>query len=80
MKLSDLFSSFGLTPKGKLYVNGKENAAFLAYEPQDLDRILITDGVIADIADDACIYSEKCPERGKPPSEECIGGLGTTCE
>jgi len=80
MKLSDFFSSFGLTPKGKLYVNGKENAAFLAYEPQDLDRILITDGVMADVADDACIYSEKCPERGKPPSEECVGGLGTECK
>ena len=80
MKLSDLFASFGMTPVGKLYVNGKENAAFLDYEPQDLDRILITDGVMAEVSDDACIYSEKCPERGTPPTEECVGGLGTECE
>lgn len=80
MKLADLFTSLGMNPKGKLYVNGKENAAFLAYEPQDLDRILITDGAIVEVADDACIYSEKCPERGKPPTEECVGGLGTDCK
>lgn len=80
MKLTDLFASFGMTPKGKLYVNGNENTAFLDYEPMDLDRLLITDGGMAAIADDACIYSEKCPERGKPPTEECVGGLGTDCE
>lgn len=80
MKLVDLFASFGITPKGKLYVNSKENDANLSYEPQDLDRLLITDGVMAEVADDACIYSEKCPERGKPPTEECVGGLGTTCD
>lgn len=80
MKLADLFASFGMTPKGKFYVNGKENDAFLDYEPQDLDRMLVTDGVMAEVADDACIYSEKCPERGTPPTEECVGGLGTECE
>lgn len=80
MKLTDLFASFGMTPKGKLYVNGKEDAALLDYEPQDLDRLLITDGVMADVADDACIYSEKCPQRGTPPEEECVGGLGTDCK
>ncbi len=80
MKLADLFASFGMTPVGKLYVNGKENAALLDYEPQDLDRILVTDGVMADVADDACIYSKECPERGTPPTEECVGGLGTECE
>lgn len=80
MKLADLFASFGMTPVGKLYVNGKEQAALLEYEPHDLDRILITNGVMATVADDACIYSEKCPERGTPPTEECVGGLGTECE
>jgi protein-disulfide isomerase len=31
------------------------------------------------VADTACIYSEKCPERGTPPTENCVGGLGTGC-
>jgi len=35
---------------------------------------------IKSVSDTACIYSEKCPERGKPPSEECVGGLGTECK
>lgn len=73
----------------KMYVNGKENTDFANYVPQDLDRILITYGSetqaqvqkqIDNVSDDACIYSEKCPERGKPPTENCVGGLGTGCD
>lgn len=79
--LKELFDSLGMTFTGvKLYVNGKESSALLSYEPQDLDKILITDGPIVAVSDDACIYSEKCPERGKPPVEKCVGGLGTNCE
>ena len=71
----------------KMFVNGKPSTQFDSYEPQDLDRILITYGSdnttiqmqIASVADDACIYSLKCPERGKPPTENCVGGLGTDC-
>ena len=90
MKLSDLFASFGLSfgeKQLKLYVNKKPNTALLTYEPQDLDRILFVDSSVTNpetlftsVADDACIYSEKCPERGTPPTEECAGGLGTECE
>ena len=72
--------------KLSLYVNGKENTAFGNYEFTDLDRILITYGdqtgvadQITSITDDACLYSEKCPERGKAPTENCVGGLGTEC-
>src|SRR5258706_1515006 len=72
----------------KLFGNGKENTTFLDYMPQDLDRIVITDakdeGIIqkqiASVSDTACIYSLKCPERGKPPTESCVGGLGTGCK
>lgn len=79
--LKELFDSFGMTfANVKMYVNGKENSSLLSYEPQDLDKILITDGPIVAVSDDACIYSEKCPERGKPPVEKCVGGLGTNCE
>lgn len=72
----------------RMYVNGIANAQFATYEPQDLDRILITYGnendaailsQVHDVVDDACIYSEKCPERGTPPTENCVGGLGTDC-
>ncbi len=69
-----------------MYVNGKENTQFGNYEFTDLDRILITYGDMTGVADqitsvsnDACMYSEKCPERGKPPTENCVGGLGTEC-
>jgi protein-disulfide isomerase len=74
--------------KLQMFVNGQPNNQFESYEPKDLDRILITygsetDAVIkqqeAAVSDNACIYSEKCPERGKPPTENCVGGLGTGC-
>lgn len=72
--------------KLRMFVNGKENTAFGNYEFTDLDRILITYGdetgvadQITSISDDACLYSEKCPERGKAPTENCVGGLGTEC-
>lgn len=73
----------------KMFVNGQPNTQFASYEPKDVDRILISYGnesadtvatEIKSVADDACIYSNKCPERGKPPTEECVGGLGTTCK
>ena len=73
----------------KFFVNGNPNTRFDSYVPQDLDRILITYGnegqdvigqEIAGVGDDACIYSEKCPERGTPPAEKCVGGLGTGCD
>ena len=73
----------------KFFVNGKANTQFGSYAPQDLDRILISYGKendaaikkqIDSVADNACIYSEKCPERGKPPTENCVGGLGTGCK
>lgn len=70
----------------KMYVNGKENTMFGTYEFTDMDRILITYGDMAGVADqissisdDACLYSEKCPERGTPPTENCVGGLGSEC-
>ena len=71
----------------KLYVNGKPNDKLGEYEFTDLDRILISYGPkdeaitsqINSITDIACMYSEKCPERGKPPTENCVGGLGTDC-
>jgi hypothetical protein len=74
--------------KLKMFVNGKLNDQFDAYVPKDLDRIAIIYGnepeakmaeEAGSVSDDACIYSLTCPQRGKPPTEECVGGLGTDC-
>jgi protein-disulfide isomerase len=79
---------FELPKTAKLYVNGKEQKEFLKYIPQDLDKLLITDATdntviqkqLSSVPDDACIYSLKCPSRGTPPTENCVGGLGTGCK
>lgn len=88
--LSQFFASIKLNISGtmKLYVNGKENSQGLMYIPMDLDKILLTDATdpatiqqqLASVTDDACIYSLKCPARGTPPTEKCVGGLGTDCK
>jgi hypothetical protein len=66
--------------KLQFFVNGAENNQFDNYEFSDLDRLLITYGdtsseviqkQISSVTDQACLYSEKCPERGKPPTENC---------
>lgn len=73
----------------KIYVNGIVQPEGLGYMPKDLDRILISYGPTSDknietqiksVTDVACIYSEKCPERGKAPTEACVGGVGTECK
>ncbi len=71
----------------KFRVNGKANDQFNSYEFSDLDRILISYGPkqeeiskqMQSVTDIACMYSEKCPERGTPPTEKCVGGLGDDC-
>ncbi|EKE15436.1 MAG: protein-disulfide isomerase [uncultured bacterium] len=73
----------------KIFINGKEIENAMNYEPKDLDQILIyygednqelIDQEISLVSNDSCIYSEKCPEKGTPPEEKCVGGLGTDCE
>ncbi len=60
----------------------QRNYEFGDYGMRDLDRILITYGTSDEkelktqmdaVTDLACMYSEKCPERGKPPTEKCAG-------
>lgn len=73
----------------KMFVNGSQNSDFEKYVPQDLDRVLVTFGSetekqiqtqIDSVSDDSCIYSLKCPGRGKPPVENCVGGVGSGCD
>jgi len=71
----------------KVFVNGRRQIPFVNYAMKDLNRILITYGPLTEdviaqlnaLTDQACIFSEKCPERGKAPEEACVGGLGTDC-
>jgi hypothetical protein len=72
----------------KFFVNGTQISLFENYELKNLDRILIAYGQINDttlptqiasVTDMACVFSELCPERGTPPTEECVGGLGSEC-
>ncbi len=72
----------------KFFVNGEPNDMYGDYEFTDLDKILISYGSdnqieiqrqLNSVTDDACMYSEKCPERGAPPTENCVGGLGSDC-
>lgn len=58
----------------------------VTYLVEDLDRLLVSYGDPADVPtqwlavkDEACIYSELCPERGEAPTESCVGGLGSSC-
>lgn len=72
----------------KFYVNGKANDQFNAYEFDDLDRILLTYGdetkeeiqaQLESVGDEACIYSETCPERGTPPDESSCTPSNDLC-
>lgn len=67
----------------KFFVNGQQRTEMQNYEPKDLDRILISFGSenqiqineqLDAVSDNACIFSEKCPERGPAPPESCTPG------
>jgi protein-disulfide isomerase len=72
----------------KFFVNGVRNTRNTSYVIKDLDQILVSYGPLTDsnlksqldsVTDEACIYSETCPERGEAPEEKCVGGIETGC-
>ncbi len=73
-----------------MWVNGEPNSDFENYLIQDLDRILVSYGhststeleaQMASVGDNACIYSETCPERGPAPDESsCLSSEDCTAE
>ncbi len=74
--------------KVRLFVNGAEQSGpVAAYAPKDLDHLLLTttfDPVelrkeLASVTNDACLYSQTCPERGKAPTEHCIADPAVPC-
>lgn len=79
-------------PDGKtrilhLYVNGIMSSTGIAYHFADNDKILLTssdDTAIIQqqlnaLTNDACLYSQTCPWRGDPPTENCIADPTVPC-
>lgn len=69
----------------KIWVNGRDATFGFEYVPADLDRVLISFGnetreqlieQFSTVTDEACIQSEKCPERGSPSPESSCAGSG----
>jgi hypothetical protein len=78
----------GFTSSLKVFVNSKRLLFPHRYEPRDGDQVLITFGPHMDndienqlksLSSQACVYSLKCPEKGEPPTENCIGNGTDPC-
>ena len=78
------------TKKFHFIVNGVKVVGVNLTQIHDLDRVLIAYGtetdaqamaLYAQVDDDACIPSLRCPERIPPgePTEQCTGKTGTKC-
>lgn len=72
----------------KMFVNGKQIPFDPNYVFRDLDKILFSYGEtseevlkqqIQSVSDDACLYSQTCPERGTPPPENCVSDPEVPC-
>lgn len=71
----------------QMFINGTEQPLDPAYIFRDLDQILLTYGAtveqaaeqIQSLSDDACLYSQTCPERGTPPVENCVADPTIPC-
>ncbi|MEK7563063.1 MAG: hypothetical protein AAB544_01590, partial [Patescibacteria group bacterium] len=71
----------------QMFVNGTERPFDPSYVFADLDQILLTYGAteeqvseqLQSLSDDACLYSQTCPERGKPPVENCVADPAVPC-
>ena len=88
-------SDFAVTPElcntGKFHwsmvVNGELRELDPAYAFADGDKILFSYGASdtvwqdewTEMTDDACKYSQTCPWRGKPPTENCIADPEVPC-
>jgi hypothetical protein len=71
----------------RMFVNGTETTFHPAYDFQDLDKILLTYGAsyseyldqLVALTDESCLYSQRCPWKGKPPAENCIADPAVPC-
>ncbi len=70
-----------------MIVNGKAVPMDAGYVFADGDKILLSYGSsdtasqeqYKQMTDDACLYSKTCPERGTPPTENCIADPSVPC-
>ncbi len=71
----------------RLFVNGEEQAFDPAFSFNDGDALLFTYDTgemsirqeLKRMTHDACLYSQTCPWRGKPPTENCIADPEVPC-
>jgi len=72
----------------QVLVNGQATNHSQSIPLHDLDRILVwygtldhpqPIGLMNQVTDEACIYSETCPERGSPPVENCVASADQPC-
>lgn len=89
--VSDFAITKDLCDSGKFHwtmiVNGRETPMDADYAFADLDKILLSYGSsdmapmeqYAEMTDDACLYSRTCPDRGEPPTENCIADPLVPC-
>lgn len=81
------YCNAGGDARWRMFVNEKEEIMNPYYEIRDLDHILLTYGSSREeiftqmtaLTDEACLYSRTCPERGDPPSENCIADPAVPC-
>ncbi|MBI3619055.1 hypothetical protein HY213_03420 [Candidatus Peregrinibacteria bacterium] len=82
-------------PNPRMFVNGVEIPFVRNYMFKDDDQILVyysaygvaeswrdtprIQRALSGMASDACLYSRTCPERGKPPTENCIADPTVPC-
>ncbi len=76
--------------KLSVVLNGTQLTEWDNLPINDVDRLLVSYGKYTSaelqeefkkVTDDACMFSEKCPDRGKIDEKEpCVGGLGTKCD
>jgi hypothetical protein len=66
-------------------LNGVSTGSDYVFE--DGDALLLTDATdekevqnqLSAMTHDACLYSQTCPERGKPPVENCVADPTVPC-
>ncbi len=71
----------------RMIVNGGERFLDPSYVFKNTDKILFSYGASdtlwetqwQEMTDDACMYSKTCPERGEPPTENCIADPEIPC-
>lgn len=92
LTIGEFFSSLNFTfpephERFTMWVNGQQMDFDLDYVFDDMDQILLTNSAgsaqvmheLEQLTDEACLYSQTCPWRGDPPSENCVADPAVPC-